>query len=726
MIKFNPITGKFDLTANIKNGTAVGQMTFWDGTRWVHTETSEMFWDDTNKRLGVGTATPSTQFHTTGGVRLAGIAGNYSNRRMVVSDTSGNLSYRDLENPISLLDAPFGQYALYSPTTNNLLYSADKRFTVTQTGFSATNAATLFNSNYDENYNKIAASGTGVININLIDKGEYGADGLLYSYGWVYLHFYSIFVPASASVRLKTKNAGGTFEWRTPVNAVNIATASNYVVYKIPLYGNYYCSDIEITINSGAVETWLAEVEFILNRSVDSKVQPIVSKSLSNSLYDSMLWKDSSNVLKAGIYPSTGNGYFEGKVGIGTITPTAKLHLAGNTSDHFAQIDTGINLTYVVSPGATTAVVQNVPGNIDAGTHRYCISYFTPIGETDIHSVSPTYTFDAANGQAIVNLPISSDYRVTGRKIYRDTSGNYVFKLVATINDNTTTTYLDNISDANMTGLGSWYKENNTSGQIKFNGAKSLFVGIYNTTLGLSAGASLSVVGSSNTLIGASAGIRITDGQQNTCLGSSAGAYITTSGANTYVGSMAGYKSTGNGNSFLGNYAGGIGALTGGGNCLFGAQTGYNLGAGFNNSIFGYYAGHIGAGSSNMFFGWYAGRYETGSNKLIIDSLNRTDEAISRTSALIYGITSSVPANQILSLGGGGKVGIGTITPTAKLHLPAGTATANTAPLKFTAGVLNTTAEAGAVEFVDDGTNGHLYITLNIDGVLTRKEIAFV
>ena len=49
-----------------------------------------------------------------------------------------------------------------------------------------------------------------------------------------------------------------------------------------------------------------------------------------------------------------------------------------------------------------------------------------------------------------------------------------------------------------------------------------------------------------------------------------------------------------------------------------------------------------------------------------------------------------------------GKVGIGTTSPTAVLHLKAGTATANTAPLKLTSGTLNTTPEAGAVEFLTD------------------------
>ena len=50
-----------------------------------------------------------------------------------------------------------------------------------------------------------------------------------------------------------------------------------------------------------------------------------------------------------------------------------------------------------------------------------------------------------------------------------------------------------------------------------------------------------------------------------------------------------------------------------------------------------------------------------------------------------------------------GNVGIGTTTPTAVLHLKAGTATAGTAPIKFTSGTVLTTPEAGTIEF--DGTD---------------------
>lgn len=65
---------------------------------------------------------------------------------------------------------------------------------------------------------------------------------------------------------------------------------------------------------------------------------------------------------------------------------------------------------------------------------------------------------------------------------------------------------------------------------------------------------------------------------------------------------------------------------------------------------------------------------------------------------MIFATASNVIA---MTISNTQKIGIGTaaLTPTAWLHIQAGSATANTAPLKLTAGINNTTAEAGAVEY---------------------------
>ena len=56
--KFNPFIGNLDMVSvsNLVDGTTAGQMAFWDGSKWTYTEISEMFWDDTNKTFGIGTA----------------------------------------------------------------------------------------------------------------------------------------------------------------------------------------------------------------------------------------------------------------------------------------------------------------------------------------------------------------------------------------------------------------------------------------------------------------------------------------------------------------------------------------------------------------------------------------------------------------------------------------------------------------------------------------------
>lgn len=79
-----------------------------------------------------------------------------------------------------------------------------------------------------------------------------------------------------------------------------------------------------------------------------------------------------------------------------------------------------------------------------------------------------------------------------------------------------------------------------------------------------------------------------------------------------------------------------------------------------------------------------------------------------------------------------GQVGIGTASPTAYLMLKAGTTAASTAPLKFVSGTLQTTAEAGAVEFVTDDyyatiTTGAARkgIVLNDGTALTATRVPF-
>jgi hypothetical protein len=70
----NPLTGKLDMVnppAPLIKGTTQGQMSFYDATlgKWTYTENTEMFWDDTNKRMGIGTASPGAKLDVIGEIK---------------------------------------------------------------------------------------------------------------------------------------------------------------------------------------------------------------------------------------------------------------------------------------------------------------------------------------------------------------------------------------------------------------------------------------------------------------------------------------------------------------------------------------------------------------------------------------------------------------------------------------------------------------------------------
>lgn len=199
----------------------------------------------------------------------------------------------------------------------------------------------------------------------------------------------------------------------------------------------------------------------------------------------------------------------------------------------------------------------------------------------------------------------------------------------------------------------------------------------------------LAMAGSNNLGVGLSALASTTGGSQNTAVGNFALNLNTTGSFNTAVGlSALSSNTTSSGSVAVGQSA--LLSSTGAQNIAVGFQAGDNITTGAKNIILGY---DIDAPVA------------TGSNQLSLGNI-------------IFGTGLTGTGTTIAGL-----IGIGVNTPTAALHLKAGTAAANNGPLKFTAGTLLATPELGSMEFVDNGTTGHLYITANVAGVLTRLQL---
>ena len=100
----------------------------------------------------------------------------------------------------------------------------------------------------------------------------------------------------------------------------------------------------------------------------------------------------------------------------------------------------------------------------------------------------------------------------------------------------------------------------------------------------------------------------------------------------------------------------------------------------------------------------------------------------SDNSYLKWGTNPTVGAATKMTLTENARLGIGSHTPTATLHLQAGAAAASSGPLKFITGTLLTTAEAGTIEYTTPGlyfTNGTVQrqgIVLSRQAVITTNQ----
>lgn len=100
----------------------------------------------------------------------------------------------------------------------------------------------------------------------------------------------------------------------------------------------------------------------------------------------------------------------------------------------------------------TAALAGSGAGNVEDGAHGYKVTFVTSEGESlPSSAVSVTVADKTTNGKvALSAIPISKLSDVTSRKVYRTVAGGSTYKLLATISDNTTTTYTDNIADASL------------------------------------------------------------------------------------------------------------------------------------------------------------------------------------------------------------------------------------------------------------------------------------
>jgi hypothetical protein len=254
-----------------------------------------------------------------------------------------------------------------------------------------------------------------------------------------------------------------------------------------------------------------------------------------------------------------------------------------------------------------SAVVLDEPGNLNR-TYYYAVTFVTANGETEPTAEANRPGASPANQKVTVTIPLGPT-GTTARKIYRNyNSGSFLYetRLVGTVNDNSTTTFVDNVAEGSEGAFA--LSVNTTGGFIHYvndvrvaqadQGSTSIGwaaggednAGFHNTNYGYYAGNKQSNT-YWNTNLGAFAGEKAVDGFECTNVGYRAGQNAVNPTYNTLVGVLAGYlATTSSARSCLG-YAAGAKATTSTNATHIGQRAGGELITDVQNTTLGSVAG---------------------------------------------------------------------------------------------------------------------------------------
>lgn len=292
-----------------------------------------------------------------------------------------------------------------------------------------------------------------------------------------------------------------------------------------------------------------------------------------------------------------------GDAGLTYAYSSTKILTAGSGLTTNAGGSLAIAQSVEAAPGAPTVALAGAgAGNLSNGAYKYRIVFYNGTGDTagGTASATVTVTDNTTDGQvALSAIPTCTAANITGRRIFRTAAGGTVYYLLASIANNTATTYTDNIADATIITARQVPTLSNFDGWVGYGGtygfnARSpqfhgLMVNNYRTggnndaMFGNYIAYNSNYTGGQNSLFGTTIGNgAITSASYNSVFGYSQAPAITTGTGNTLLGyNSATTLTTGSYNIMLGTNGGGI--IGGQYNILIGA-TNFNTASMADNS----------------------------------------------------------------------------------------------------------------------------------------------
>jgi hypothetical protein len=123
--------------------------------------------------------------------------------------------------------------------------------------------------------------------------------------------------------------------------------------------------------------------------------------------------------------------------------------------------------TQLAAPASAAVATPGAGSGLGIGSYSYVVTFLTAGGETTAGPVSSAVTTSGNQRVSLGNLPLgpsgTTSNSVIGRSIYRTQAGGGAYSLLTSIADNTTTSWLDSVSDSQLASMPA-LSQVNTSG----------------------------------------------------------------------------------------------------------------------------------------------------------------------------------------------------------------------------------------------------------------------
>lgn len=542
-------------------------------------------------------------------------------------------------------------------------------------------------------------------------------------------------------------NIGNTLFANLSNKQVGIGT--NSPIVDLDIRDNDGVATLNLTSNYGssrlALDKENASDAAYINFGTNSTTQWAFGTMYDNGLSVSRQWSSADGTM-----------YFDnnGNVGINTLTPGAKLDVAG----HIWQTGTGNSVFIGENAGASDDLTANYNVFVGYSAGQNNTSGFSNVS---LGSNALNDNTTGAQNTAIGNSSLATN--VAGN--YNTAVGNSSLSSNASGSSNSafgSGALRSNLTGSGNTATGLYAMYKNTSGinniAMGYNALYNNLTGTGNTSLGY--GTLQNSTGHYNIAIGYTAGYNLTSGSSNILIGcdapNSTGSYQLYIGAILYgnlnsgnigIGTtspgalldVAGHIwQTGTGNSvFIGENAGANDDLSNNQNTFVGKEAGEENTTGYFNSGIGAYAlinntsgimnTTIGCGSlqsntsgiGNTSLGFLALQYSTGNNNIAIGS-NAGHNITSGSDNIVIGCDAPIAngSNQMY-LGGilygslsSGRIGIGTTNPSAGLHIKG-----DQFPMSFLYLESDANQDAGIRLYEGSTVKWHIFNEASVDGL---------